>query len=61
MPIKPGGRNESILSSSPLTDSAVMMEMKRADDRCLVLAKEIEQLKQEIATLTIVIILGKIS
>ncbi|XP_043521421.1 uveal autoantigen with coiled-coil domains and ankyrin repeats protein [Frieseomelitta varia] len=52
-PIKPGGRNESILSSSPLTDSAVMMEMKRADDRCLVLAKEIEQLKQEIATLTI--------
>ncbi|CAD1477879.1 unnamed protein product, partial [Heterotrigona itama] len=52
-PIKPGGRNESILSSSPLTDSAVMMEMKKADDRCIVLAKEIEQLKQEIATLTI--------
>ncbi|KOX69378.1 Outer dense fiber protein 2 [Melipona quadrifasciata] len=51
-PIKPGGRNESILSSSPLTDSAVMMEMKKADDRCVVLAKEIEQLKQEIATLT---------
>ncbi|XP_026669479.1 uncharacterized protein LOC108625182 isoform X3 [Ceratina calcarata] len=52
VPIKPGGRNESILSSSPLTDSSVMLEMKTADERCVVLSKEIEQLKQEIAALT---------
>ncbi|XP_076749184.1 uncharacterized protein LOC143422421 [Xylocopa sonorina] len=52
VPIKPGGRQESLLSSSPLTDSAVMLEIKNADDRCVVLAREIDQLKQEIATLT---------
>ncbi|XP_076385939.1 uncharacterized protein LOC100881157 [Megachile rotundata] len=52
VPVKPGGRNESILSSSPLTDSAVKMEMKNADERCAVLAKEIEQLKREIAELS---------
>ncbi|OAD52684.1 Outer dense fiber protein 2 [Eufriesea mexicana] len=53
VPIKPDGRQESILSSSPLTDSAVMMEMKKADQRCVQLSKEIEQLKQEIAMLSI--------
>ncbi|CAK9797487.1 Outer dense fiber protein 2 [Anthophora quadrimaculata] len=52
VPIKPGGRQESILSSSPLTDSAVKMEMKKADERCVVLSKEIEQLKNEIAELS---------
>ncbi|KOC63411.1 Outer dense fiber protein 2 [Habropoda laboriosa] len=52
VPIKPGGRQESILSSSPLTDSAVMMEMKKADERCVMLSKEIEQLKKEIAELS---------
>lgn len=54
MPMKPGGRQESILSSSPLTDSAVMNEMKKADQRCVQLSKEIEQLKQEIAVLSTV-------
>lgn len=52
VPIKQGGKQESVLSSSPLTDSAVMVEMKKADERCVVLSKEIEQLKQEIAALS---------
>lgn len=52
--MKSGGRQESVLSSSPLTDSAVLEEMKKADERCNALAKEIIQLKQEIAKLTTV-------
>ncbi|KAG7189734.1 hypothetical protein KM043_017401 [Ampulex compressa] len=52
VPIKPGGRRESVLSSSPLADTAVMNEMKAADERCIVIAKEIDQLKQEISDLT---------
>ncbi|XP_034172409.1 uncharacterized protein LOC117600724 isoform X2 [Osmia lignaria lignaria] len=50
--IKPGGRQESMLSSSPFTDSTVKLEMKNADERCAVLAKDIEQLKLEIAELS---------
>lgn len=61
VPIKPGGRHESILSSSPLTDSVVLLEMKKADERCVVLAREIDQLKEEIAALTTVIVLEIIS
>ncbi|XP_054010205.1 uncharacterized protein LOC128893345 [Hylaeus anthracinus] len=53
VPIKPGGRVESVLSSSPLTDSAVQEELKKADERCAVLAKEIETLKLEISQLTV--------
>ncbi|KZC08392.1 Outer dense fiber protein 2, partial [Dufourea novaeangliae] len=50
--MKPGGRNESLLSSSPLTDAAVIEEMKKADERCAVIMKEIEELKLEIVVLT---------
>lgn len=53
MPIKSDGRKDSVLSSSPLTDDAIIEEMKEADERCVVLAKEIEQLKLEIAKLTV--------
>ena len=59
-PIKPGGRQESILSSSPFTDSTVKLEMKNADERCAVLAKDIEQLKLEIAELSKVMLLRDI-
>ncbi|XP_033340204.2 uncharacterized protein LOC117228521 [Megalopta genalis] len=50
-PMKPGGRQESILSSSPLTDPALLEEMKNADERCTVIMKEIEDLKLEILDL----------
>ncbi|XP_076622533.1 uncharacterized protein LOC143342482 [Colletes latitarsis] len=53
VPIKPGGRVESILSSSPITDPVVLEEIKKADEHCARLAKEIEQLKLEIAELTV--------
>ncbi|XP_076675923.1 uncharacterized protein LOC143373032 [Andrena cerasifolii] len=52
VPMKSGGRQESLLSSAPITDSAALEEMKQADERCNALAKEIIQLKQEIAKLT---------
>lgn len=60
MPIKSDGRKDSVLSSSPLTDDAIIEEMKEADERCVVLAKEIEQLKLEIAKLTVVTMPRKI-
>lgn len=50
--MKSGGRQESVLSSFPLTDTAVREEMIKADERCKTLAKEIEDLKVEILALT---------
>lgn len=55
VPIKPGGHRESAMSSLPLTDTAVMKEMKEADQRCTAIAAEIEQLKKELTELTNVI------
>ncbi|XP_046465329.1 myosin heavy chain, fast skeletal muscle [Neodiprion pinetum] len=52
VPIKPGGHRESTMSSLPLTDTAVMKEMKEADKRCTAIAAEIEQLKKELTELT---------
>lgn len=43
------------MSSIPLTDTAVMTEMKEADKRCTAIAGEIEQLKKELTELTNVI------
>ncbi|XP_031846794.1 uncharacterized protein LOC116433151 [Nomia melanderi] len=51
-PMKPGGRRDSVLSSSLLTDPAALEEMKKADERCAAIMKEIEELKLEIVTLT---------
>ncbi|XP_076286270.1 uncharacterized protein LOC143211965 isoform X2 [Lasioglossum baleicum] len=50
-PMKPGGRQESVLSSSPLTDPELLEEMKNADERCTAIMKEIEELKREILDL----------
>ncbi|XP_066592654.1 myosin-11-like [Prorops nasuta] len=47
-----GGFENGIISASPLTDTAVIKEMKAADDRCTIIAKEIAQLKRELAELT---------
>ncbi|XP_020708167.2 myosin heavy chain, non-muscle [Athalia rosae] len=52
VPLKSGGHRESIMSSIPLTDTAVMTEMKEADKRCTTIAAEIEQLKRELTELT---------
>ncbi|XP_024936584.1 uncharacterized protein LOC107263492 isoform X1 [Cephus cinctus] len=52
IPVKSGGRQDSIMSAIPLTDTAVMEEMKEADERCTVIAAEIEELKKELNELT---------
>ncbi|XP_023289776.1 uncharacterized protein LOC105703467 [Orussus abietinus] len=52
VPVGPERHRESNMSALPLTDSAVMKEMKEADERCAVIAKEIEDLKKELTDLT---------
>ncbi|XP_031787536.1 centrosome-associated protein CEP250 [Nasonia vitripennis] len=52
IPVGPGQNRESIMSSVPVTESAVMQQMFKADERAKIVRAEIQELKASINELT---------